>query len=114
MQEQRLFDQAYDCNQLMILERLKNLELAQIMLQRQSKNDVKAFNKALVYSLNRFYHYLISFRVNRLIKNDVNRTLVKHLTLKINNKRSKICTSIKSLQKVQVLLYHNSDHSVHY
>jgi hypothetical protein len=57
----------------MIVERLKNLETAQIMLRRQLENDTKAFNKTLVDLLNRFYHCLVSLLVNRLIKDDVNK-----------------------------------------
>jgi hypothetical protein len=73
MQKQQMFDQAYNCNQLMIVERLKNLETAQIMLRCQLENDTKAFNKTLVDLLSIFYHCLVSLLVNRLIKDDVNK-----------------------------------------
>jgi hypothetical protein len=46
-----MLDQAYDCNQLLIAERIKNLEATQIMLRRELENDIKAFNRALVNKL---------------------------------------------------------------
>ena len=46
-----MLDQAYDCHQLLIAERIKNLEATQIMLRRELENDIKAFNRALVNKL---------------------------------------------------------------
>jgi hypothetical protein len=96
-----MLDQAYDYNQLMIAERIKNLEARQMMLRRQLEKDIKAFNRAFVNKM--IYPNTIIFLFNRLIKNDVNVLSKKHLNLKIKNKRFKICSSIIYLQKVEII-----------
>ncbi len=58
MQEKQMLDQAYDYNQLMIVERIKSLEATQMMLRRQLENDTKAFNRALVDKLNTSYLFI--------------------------------------------------------
>ena len=67
--EQQIFDQAYDCNQLMIAKRIEDLEATQLMFRRQLANDIRAFNTALV---NQTIDCNIIFLFYRLIKSNAN------------------------------------------
>lgn len=61
MVEQQRSGQAYDHYQLMIAERVKNLETKEKMLRRQLNNDIRIFNQTLVRKRNRFLNIIIPF-----------------------------------------------------